>query len=232
MEEPVTILNKNGKKLFGIIHIPDAKNAPPKRVGVNILNPGIKHRVAPHRLNVKLARRLCNQGYYVLRFDPEGIGDSEGELPDNLLTADIWEQIQKGLFITDVNAANDFFIEKCSLEHLLLIGNCGGAITALIASAKDNRVNGLALIDVPVNLRLAQQTFVDKVAPGSEKADWLFLEYLKRVIRPESWYRFITLQTDYKALYKTLILKSNKHFFHRTNRLKNMILSNTVKNIT
>jgi len=129
------------------------------------------------------------------------------------LTADIWEQIQKGLFIPDIREANDFFIKKCSLNHLLLIGNCGGAITALIAAKNDNRVKGLALIDVPVNLRLAQQTFADKVAPGSEKADWLFLEYLKRAFRTESWYRFVTFQTDYKALCKTLFLKCKKALF-------------------
>ena len=210
MEEPITFTNKSGKKLFGILHTPEATVPGRTKVGVNLLNPGIKYRVAPHRMNVKLARRLCKQGYYVLRFDPEGIGDSEGELPDGLLTADIWEQIQKGLFIQDVKAANDFFIEKCSIEHLLLIGNCGGAISALVSSQEDSRVKGLALIDVPVNLRTAQQTFADKVAPGSEKADWLFIEYLKRIFRPESWYRFLTLKTDYRALLKTIVLKSKK----------------------
>ena len=212
MEEAITFTNKNGKKLFGILHTPETTIPGGTRIGINLLNPGIKYRVAPHRMNVKLARKLCSQGYYVLRFDPEGIGDSEGELPENLLTADIWEKIQKGLFIQDVKAANNFLIETCSIQHLLLIGNCGGAITALVSSPEDRRVRGLVLVDVPVNLRTAQQTFADKVAPGSEKADWLFIEYLKRVTRPESWYRFLTLKTDYRALVKTVLLKSKKFF--------------------
>jgi len=213
MEKPVSFLNTNGKKLFGIVHIPEGNLPYNKKAGVNLLSPGIKYRVAPNRINVKLARRLCKQGYYVIRCDPEGIGDSEGELPDKLLTADIWEKIQKGLFVSDTIAINDYFIETYGIEKLILIGNCGGAITALLTSAEDSRIEGLALIDVPVNLRIAKQTFADKVAPGSEKADWLFTEYLKRMTRFESWYRFVTLQTNYRALFKTITLKLRESFF-------------------
>src|SRR5512143_1047295 len=111
MEEPITFLNKNGKRLLGIVHIPE-KSRSERKIGVNLLNPGIKYRVAPHRLNVKLARELCRKGYYVLRFDPEGIGDSEGKLPDNTPVAEIWGKIQTGFFTQDVITANDFFIEK------------------------------------------------------------------------------------------------------------------------
>ena len=75
MEEPITITNKNGKKLFGILHTPETTVPGRTRVGVNLLNPGIKYRVAPHRMNVKLARKLCSQGYYVLRFDPFEVYD-------------------------------------------------------------------------------------------------------------------------------------------------------------
>jgi pimeloyl-ACP methyl ester carboxylesterase len=207
MEKPITFLNKNGKKLFGIVHIPEQKFPQGKRIGINLLNPGIKYRVAPHRLNVKLARRLCNQGYYVLRFDPEGIGDSEGELPDNVLTADIWEKIQKGLFASDISAANDYFIEHYGIDNLILIGNCGGAISALLASERDERTAGLVLIDVPVNLRIASQSFAEKVVPGGVKSNWLFSEYIKRLFRFESWYRFFTLKTNYRALSKTLAMK-------------------------
>ena len=89
MEEAVTFENKKGEKIFGIVHIPDLTPFGEKKVGINLLDPGIKYRVAPNRLNIKLARRLCQNGYYVLRFDPAGIGDSEGELPQNVLVPDI-----------------------------------------------------------------------------------------------------------------------------------------------
>lgn len=212
MEEPITFKNKNGARLFGIVHIPEQTSFRGKRVGVNLLNPGIKYRVAPNRLNVKLARRLCQNGYYVLRFDPAGIGDSEGELPENVLVPDIWEKIERGLFVNDTIASNDFFTKKYGLNEIILIGNCGGAITALLTSAEDARVNALCLIDIPINLRTSNMTFADKVLEGGEKADWLFSEYMKRVFRPKSLYRVVTLRTNFKALWKILSIKFQKNF--------------------
>ena len=52
--------NRNGAKLSGIVHIPEQTLFRGKRIGINLLNPGIKYRVAPNRLNVKLARKLCS----------------------------------------------------------------------------------------------------------------------------------------------------------------------------
>jgi pimeloyl-ACP methyl ester carboxylesterase len=210
MEEAVTFQNRNGERLFGIVHIPENRGEKDPRIGINLLNPGIKYRVAPNRLNVKLARRLCRLGYYVLRFDPAGIGDSEGELPDGVLVPDIWEQIQKGLFVSDTKIANDFFRSRCRLRNLLLMGNCGGAITALLTSREDSRIDGLCLVDVPVNLRTASMTFADKVDSGGDHAQWLFSEYVKRVLSLESWKRFVKRETDFRALAKVLRMKAEQ----------------------
>lgn len=212
MEEPVVFENKNGKKLFGIVHIPEQNDRGDKKIGVNLLNPGIKYRVAPNRLNVKLARKLCNQGYYVFRFDPEGVGDSQAELPEDLLVQDIWEQIQAGLFVADTIASNDFFVKNYEIDELILIGNCGGAITSLLASRKDRRVNGLCLIDIPINLRTAKMSFADKIAEGGEKADLLFSRYIKKMISLKSWCRFVTLKSEYRALLKISKMKIIKTF--------------------
>ena len=210
MEEAITFKNENGEKLFGIVHVPENTTFSGKRVGINLLNPGIKYRVAPNRLNVKIARRLCDNGYYVLRFDPGGIGDSEGELPDGVLVADIWEKIQTGLFVPDTIAANDFFIKNYELNKLILMGSCGGGIISLLTSAEDQSVDALCLIDTPVNLRTASMSFADKIAVGGEKADLLFSEYIKKLLRPQSWYRFITLRTEFRALWKILNMKLRK----------------------
>jgi len=211
MEEPVVFNNRNGEKLFGIVHVPEPSHPGEKRIGVNLLNPGIKYRVAPNRLNVKLAKQLCQKGYYVLRFDPSGIGDSEGELPENVLIPDIWERIQTGLFVQDTIDANDFFINHYRLNKLILVGNCGGAITSLLTSSKDSRIEGLCLIDIPVNLRTSNMSFADKVAEGGEKVDHFFSAYMVKLLNPTSWYRFFTFKTNYKALWKILSMKFRKH---------------------
>jgi pimeloyl-ACP methyl ester carboxylesterase len=213
MEDAITFQSGNGRRLFGIVHIPEQPLPKGERIGVNLLNPGIKYRVAPNRLNVRLARHLCKKGLFVFRFDPAGVGDSEGDLPQNVLVPDIWEKIQKGLFVPDVLAGNDFFLRKCKLDKLVLIGSCGGAITSLLASGEDTRVDGLCLIDTPVNLRTASMSFADKVAVGGSRADWLFSEYVKRLVRPKSWYRFVTLRTNFGAFQTVFRMKLQKALY-------------------
>ena len=214
MEEPITFVNSEGVKLFGIVHIPDQDQFLGKKIGINLLNPGIKYRVAPNRLNIKIARKLCENGYYVLRFDPAGVGDSEGELPDNVLVSDIWEKIQKALFVQDTMEANKYFVTKYNLDNLVLIGSCGGAITSILTSKTDDYVDGLCLIDVPVNLRTSKMTFADKVVEGSERADWLFSEYNKNLFSLKAWIRFFSFQTNFKALSKVFLMKINKYIKH------------------
>ena len=70
-ERTVVVEGPAGTPMVGILHEPATPLAP--RVGINLLNPGLKSRVAPNRLNVMLARRLSELGYFVLRFDPPGI---------------------------------------------------------------------------------------------------------------------------------------------------------------
>mgnify|MGYP005855093025 FL=1 len=221
MEEPVLFENRNGKKLFGIFHIPDKTGNLRARIGINIVNPGIKYRVAPHRLNVKLARQLCRLGYYVLRFDPEGIGDSEGDLPEGMPLGDVWHQIQSGLFVNDTLDANNMFMAKYHLDHLLIIGNCGGAITALLAGAKDMRVEGLVLVDVPVIMWSSKRSVLETAVGNGEKLDYYFGEYVKRLFSLKAWYRLLTFQTDYRGLWYTLkmkILKKIQFFSRKTQR--------------
>lgn len=207
MEKTVTFKNRKGETLFGVVHIPEKEVFGEKRIGVNLLNPGIKYRVAPNRLNIKLARKLCENGYYVFRYDPAGIGDSEGELPAGVFLLDIGEEIQNGLFVQDTIDANDCFIDKYLIDELFLIGNCGGAITSLLTSEVDSRVAAICLIDVPINMRTTKATFADKVVSGGKRADWLLGEYLKKIFSLNSLYRFFSFRTDYRALWKVISMK-------------------------
>ncbi len=208
MEKPVTFLNNNRERLFGIVHIPEKNVSSKKVVGINLLNPGIKYRVAPNRLNVKIARRLCQNGYHVLRFDPSGIGDSEGALPNDVMLGDIAEIIQTGCFVKDTISSNDFFIKYFGITELVAVGNCGGAVTALLTSENDPRVSRLILIDLPIQFKKATHTFADKIVAGSEISNSLFYGYIKKILSPKAWTRFLTLKTDYRALWKIMKMKS------------------------
>jgi len=153
MEKPVSFINNTNHRLFGILHIPENESVIKQRIGVNLLNPGLKNRVAPNRLNVKIARKLCDMGFFVLRFDPFGIGDSEGDfMGSNELVINLWSMIQKGTFVDDTILSNSFFVSEVDLNKLILIGQCGAGVTAGLTGALDHRVNNLVLIDTPFRI--------------------------------------------------------------------------------
>lgn len=202
MEEPITLLNHRNERLFGIVHIPEDYHLKRPAIGINLLNPGVKSRVAPNRLNVKLSRMLCRKGYFVLRFDPTGIGDSEGEIgPAEPLTS-VWGKIQRGLFVPDVRLANQWFKKKYGLDKLFVAGNCGGAVTALLAASGSQEVDGLVLIDLPItvdgegkdNSTLSEVQLPDRFVRKT------LLMYLYKLRSTEAWGRLLTLRSNLEEI--------------------------------
>jgi pimeloyl-ACP methyl ester carboxylesterase len=149
MEYTVEFLNDKGQKLSGIMHAPTEKRL--GNIGVVFFNVGLEDRVGAHRLNLKIARALSDQGYYVLRFDTQGIGFSEGELESGS-DIDNFIKIQNGIFLDDALAGINFLNKEIQADRIVLIGICGGAVTALAAAARDKRIESVILVDVPVYL--------------------------------------------------------------------------------
>ncbi|MEW5804398.1 MAG: hypothetical protein AB1847_20065 [bacterium] len=148
MEEPVRFKNRAKYELYGIAHIP-SKNEVEKKVGLIFLNAGLGDRIAFNRLHVTLSRRLAQNGFYSLRFDPAGLGESEGDIEEAMLF-DLYASINKGRFIHDVIDAVEFFTSKYGLEEIVLAGLCGGATTALLAAPHCGKVSSLILMGFPV----------------------------------------------------------------------------------
>jgi pimeloyl-ACP methyl ester carboxylesterase len=205
MEEPVTFKNKANQRLFGIVHTPSGGAREDTRIGVNILNPGLKNRVAPNRLNVKIARMLCEQGFPVLRFDPFGIGDSEGELArNNENVMDLWGMIQRGAFVEDTICANNFFIEKANLDKLILIGQCGAGVTALLCAEKDKRIDGLIVIDTPFRVVGAEMEPLDIAAEYSEAGEVL-TDALRSFFHVQKLRKLVTLKVNWRLYLRTIV---------------------------
>ena len=180
------------------------------RIGIHILNPGLKSRVAPHRMNKKIADALCRFGYPVLRSDPAGIGDSEGELPD-LPVQDLWGQIQQGIFVEDTREFNDRFREMYSLDRLVLAGACGGSITALLTAADSGGIDGLVLIDLPLTVSSTKTEGEDYKellsVDGSSRERMATYYFRKAVLNPRSLMRFFSFKSDYGAILQVARLK-------------------------
>jgi uncharacterized protein len=200
VERAVVIRVSGGVPLFAILHEPDRPRQP--RVGVSLLNPGLKYRVAPNRLNVRLARRLAREGFFVLRLDPPGIGDSGGDLPERPLP-ELWESIQRGALVEPVVHAHRAFREACGLSEVVGAGNCGGAITAILACADDPACRRLVLMDVPVTVKGADVRPQDRIRDRRYGA-WVLTSYLRRLSDWRAWLRLFTFRSDMATIARAL----------------------------
>ncbi|MEQ1513544.1 MAG: alpha/beta fold hydrolase [Lysobacteraceae bacterium] len=118
-------------------------SAPPLPRGapaVLLVNAGVIHRIGPHRLHVRLARRLAQAGHAVLRMDLSGIGDS-GALPDQLGF--------RASSVADIRTAIDHLSAGDPAAAAIVFGICSGADNALAAAEADPRIVGLVLVDPP-----------------------------------------------------------------------------------
>lgn len=197
--EPVVIDNRDKVRMFGILHRPQYSR---KDIGIIILSPGIKSRVAPHRLYVKMGKRFCEMGFCVLRFDPRGIGDSEGEIEERM-AADFYGSVQMGRFVNDTIDAMDWIEKKHGISRFILAGLCGGAITGLLAGAVDQRVHSLLGLGIPVILDSAGTDQTKYMTRGQLKD--LRGSYLKKLLDMKSWVRFLSLKSDYSLIYRSVL---------------------------
>ncbi len=94
MNTKVTILNKSGKKIVGVVHIPDATK---HYACVILLHGNTGHKDETHI--VSLAHYLETRGIASLRFDTSGIGESDGDIEHDYRVTN---------YISDVEVIFDF----------------------------------------------------------------------------------------------------------------------------
>jgi len=152
-----------GERARGVAHLP--RDVEPGVPAVAMLAAGDSCRSS--LFYVPLARALARDGWPVLRFDPRGIGDSDGDL-GCATVAEAFRKIQLGHFVPDCLAAVDFMERELGRGTSVLTGLCGGAITAVYASARDPRVVGT----VPLELRL-ERTPLERFRFGGTRAQYL-----------------------------------------------------------
>jgi pimeloyl-ACP methyl ester carboxylesterase len=198
--KPVVFKNRKGLRLFGIHHVPEqCRNG----IAIIILSPGIKNRVGPHRLYVKMARRYTGMGFQVLRVDPEGLGDSEGDI-DETLTADLYGSIEAGRLVEDTLCAMDWMEKEHGIKKFILTGLCGGAITALLAGARDERVIHVVGLGITISLKGSATDPYRYMSRG--QLGQVRKSYISKFARGSAWLRFFTFRSDYRLIFKSFIL--------------------------
>lgn len=209
-EECVNFHNYNGLVLKGILHKGSAENY--KKLTIICLNTGLNDMVGWHRLQVKVARFLAENGYNVLRFDNFGIGESEGELSEGIIV-DLFATIEKGLWLNDAKCATDFIESRTENEKIIYLGYCGGALTAIHAAAQDRRIVGVINVAAPVTLSNVE--YLEKKDPWTvkRKVD----SYKRKILKPKSVLNFFIGKSDYSEVFKSIIHVIRHKFAGRYN---------------
>jgi pimeloyl-ACP methyl ester carboxylesterase len=121
--------------LTGTVCQPSADAA---ATGVILFNAGVIHRIGPHRLNVRMARRLAAHGIPSIRFDLAGQGDSAR---DERFTS------AAELIFASARAAMDALQSATGVQRILVFGFCSGAYHAFRFAERDTRIGGLIMFD-------------------------------------------------------------------------------------
>ena len=161
-----TLLFGDAKSLVGIITEPAPSDEVQARPAVILLNSGILHRVGPNRLHVRLARRLAEAGFPVMRFDYSGIGDSRPRTDSAPFARSA---------LAETRECMDLLAASRGVRKFLLAGICSGADSALSAGAQDDRVTGVALIE-------------PYAIPGPA---FPLYQYRRQILDPRSWWRLL-----------------------------------------
>lgn len=198
--QPVVIPNADGNRLFGMLHEPSTNRNP--GIAIVLLSPGIKGRIAPHRLYVKLARRLCDAGFLVLRFDFYGLGDAEGVVNEKLV-ADVYESVSVGRYVDDTIAAMNWLQREHQAEKFVLSGLCGGAITGLFAGARDPRVDALVGLAIPV-IQYGDNAMRYRYLSSGEQNQFR-RGYIRKLLDWKSWLRLLTFRSDFSVIARVFL---------------------------
>ena len=135
MIEPI-IFENEGQKLVGILHQPEDEISKP-RPAVILCHGFTGQKSEPHRIFVKMARKLADNGVFALRFDFRGSGDSEGDFKDVTLETEI----------SDLFKAIEILKSRSEIdnEQLSLLGlSFGGAVASCVAG-RSSEIKNLML---------------------------------------------------------------------------------------
>jgi pimeloyl-ACP methyl ester carboxylesterase len=161
MNEQAVVFGDQGS-LVGILTRPEKaiRGAP----ALIFLTAGLIHRVGPNHMYADLCREAAGAGYFAMRFDFSGIGDSDPRkdfLP-----------FHKSC-VLEVRQAMDFLRRTVKAERFVLIGLCSGANAAYFSALEDSRVVGGILINTQSFQEEGEDELLDYAA-GSALTRYLF----------------------------------------------------------
>lgn len=155
-----------GDALVGILHTPQRHG---RRGIVVVVGGGPQYRAGGHRQLTLWSRRLCTEGYPVLRFDYRGMGDAHGDFR-GFLQAD-----------EDIRCAVDRLMQEVpGLDEVVLWGECDASSAILLYAHRDPRVKGAVLLNPWVRTEAVAAQAI------------LRFYYLQRLMQPSFWKKLVS----------------------------------------
>ncbi len=179
MSEQALSFDCQGTPLVGILHRPVR---PTRRGVVIVVGGGPQYRVGGHRQLTLWSRRLCDEGFAVLRFDYRGMGDAQGEF--------------KGFLQVDEDiacAVDQLCAQVPGLDEIVLWGECDAASAILFYAGRDPRIKGAVLLNPWV-----------RTEAGAAKT-LLRHYYLQRLLQPSLWKRVFSGQFNPFASLRSML---------------------------
>lgn len=169
LREKHCFFDSEGYRLLGVVHKPPP-DAAVRPMALVFLHGWAGYRIGPHQMFTKLARNAAERGFYCLRFDFRGRGDSEGDTQATTITT----------MIEDACHAADFILEESGLKRVALIGDCSGSEVALGAGPLHQAVSEMVLWSAPI-------VAGDRDSADRAKQRRIIGEYVRKVFRAETW---------------------------------------------
>jgi pimeloyl-ACP methyl ester carboxylesterase len=148
----LTTLGGGGVLLHGTYHKATAYAAngaagSTKNIGVMFLNALSTPRSLIGESGVYWATSFAARGYPSFRFDLPGLGDSYGEIPNDLV-----KFADEGGWATIASSKVKELVQSRGLPGVVMFGHCSGATTAIYAASNCRECKGLILMDPYFNL--------------------------------------------------------------------------------
>ncbi|HET9651848.1 MAG TPA: alpha/beta fold hydrolase [Usitatibacter sp.] len=183
MNERAMVLGSSAQ-LVGIATLPDGGAVDRERPALIVLNAGHVHRVGPHRLHVRLNRRVASRGFVAVRFDFSGIGDSPARADHRPVDESAPLEVREVM---------DRIESTLGIRRFCVAGLSSGAVISLASALVDRRVVGACMMNPQVLAPTEEWSrHVERLSDARI--------YARNLLQPVSWGKLFSGRTNYRRL--------------------------------
>ena len=202
----VEIPTANGLNLPAVVVSPARSTGRPKVIV--LCQAGLQNKGGVGDYFRWLGDAFAERGYHTVRFDPLGTGDAPGEIANEISLEEFFVKIQSGVFTEDTAAVVRWVNRRFDDARVILWGQCGGCIPALMVCADTpDAVEALVLMAPPVLYSQPLDVVREFDAQIARRG------YLRKLTDPRAYLRLLSGKSEYRLIEAAVrsTLRSVKH---------------------